>query len=68
MTHQEYMAVKKFAEGLKGCFRSRMKDDSLINTVLKYTNDIIDIHLQLAEIEFEQEAIKMEGYYAKTKV
>jgi len=68
MTHTEYMAVKRFAEGLKGCFNSKMGDSTLLGDILKYVNDAIDLHLQLAEREFNQQTIEEEAYYGKTKI
>jgi len=53
MTHQEYMAIAKFKEGLLDC----LKDD-------RRACEVIDLHFALVVLGFEQEANNMEKYYA----
>jgi len=48
MSHTEYMAVQEFAEGLKGCLKDNRR-----------ACELIDLHLELKRIDFEQEANDM---------
>ena len=67
LSNDEFLAVKKFADDLKGCYLSRKTDiennlknneDTLIEEVslnmLNYVLSTLDIHLKLAEIKFSR--------------
>ena len=60
MNSDQITAVRKFANGLKECLESKKKDDEIMKICLQYFSDLIDIHLQLAELDFQKEAIDME--------
>ena len=68
MTSDEFIKVEKFANGLKECYTSRLKDhvnedDSLnkmIVSTLHYALSVLDLHLNMARIEFEQSAMEQE--------
>ena len=53
---QEYQAIEEFADGLKTCFLhyKRTHDEEFSNIVLNYALEIIDIHLQLAELKVKR--------------
>ena len=50
---EEFNAIKHFSDGLKECFLHYKHNhpDSFSDIVLNYVIQIIDIHLQLAELE-----------------
>ena len=62
LTPEEYSAIKKFAEGLKGCFLKRKKTihDSMAEITLDYVLQIIDLHLQMKELELKKYAYELE--------
>ena len=55
LTNEEYLAVKKFADGLKTCFKAKdlSSGSPISKACFNYVNNIIDLHLQLAELDFE---------------
>jgi len=65
MTHEQIIAVEAFAKGLKDCYNSRKKSckdnsvDKVALLTLTYATDIIDLHLQLAELKFDELAQDM---------
>lgn len=70
MNPSEYCAIEKFATDLKRVLQSRMdkKDDtfSIIKSgVYACCVDIIDIHLDLARLDFEADINKMESEHYK---
>ena len=52
----QYQAIKDFASGLTTCFLhyKNTHNEEFSNIVLNYAINIIDIHLQLAELEVEK--------------
>ena len=50
---QEYQAIEEFADGLTTCFihYKNTHNEEFSNIVLNYVIQIIDIHLQLADLE-----------------
>ena len=66
MTHEEYMAVEKFATDLKTCYEAKIKNiikrDSVVNDAIRitlhYAINIINLHLQLT-------GLKRDGSIAK---
>jgi hypothetical protein len=67
MTPDNFIALEKFAEDLKTCFQAVLKDfpratpmEQLTNNTLNYAIRVIDLHLDLARIELEQEGLELE--------
>ena len=75
MTYLELLKIEKFTNGLTECFENMQKDhigkidsiDQMIVKTLKYAIDTIDIHLNLARIEFERDANQMAADYREDR-
>jgi hypothetical protein len=60
LSYQEFVAVEKFAQDLKGCYEARLKEYAdktdvislAIKATLQYVINILDLHLQFAELNF----------------
>lgn len=62
MTHQEYIAIEKFAHELIDHFEHKALPkipDGESSLTLKYVCKIIEIQLQLAKVKFDLEAEEM---------
>lgn len=61
MDSDKYLAIEKFANGLRECYQNRLKDhtskdnaaDRIMVVALNYALDVLGIHLDLARLEFE---------------
>lgn len=75
MDSNTILELEKFANGLEECFSNMQKDhigkkdtlDQMIVKTLKYAIDTVDIHLNLARIEFEREANQMAADYREDR-
>ena len=56
LSPEQYQAVKEFAQGLKECFIHYKNNhhDKFSDIVLEYAINIINIHLDLAELGVEK--------------
>lgn len=75
MTNLELLKIEKFANGLTECFQNRQKDhlgkedtlDKMLVATLNYALSTIDIHLNLARLEFERDANKEASYHLEDR-
>lgn len=66
LTELEFNAIKKFATGLKGCIVSKskaVKDENVMN-IISYVLSLVDLHLSLAELDFEVYTKNQEKYFS----
>jgi len=62
---ESIIELQKFAEGLKEVFTNfaKNKHDGITTICMDYACKIIDLHLQLKEVEVDQELVDMEKSY-----
>jgi hypothetical protein len=67
--HLEWVAVRRFAEGLQDCFKEKINSthNEGQRSTLHYALSIVRLHLQLAELDFEAFAQKQERYFQGKK-
>ena len=71
LSHQEYIAIEKALTDLRTCYEARLREyenkdnliDKAVTSTLHYAIDIINIHLQLAELKFEKWSNNMAEAY-----
>ena len=70
LSPQEYEAMKEFANGLKECFihYKKLHPDTFSDIVLNYVMNIINIHLDLANLEVGMYLNNMAKEYEKKEV
>jgi len=67
ITNEELIAIESFAQGLKKCFESKNEifKDPIASVILDYAIKVIDIHLDLKRLEFEQYTINQQKILEK---
>ena len=55
LTNDEFVALEKFAKGLKECFENKKRSfpEPIAQEILDYVIKVIDIHLDLKKLEFD---------------
>ena len=66
-THTELIAVETFAQGLIKCFESKKETfhEPIADVILDYAVKVVNIHLDLKRLEFEQYALNQQKTYEK---
>jgi len=69
LNNEAFCEIEKFARELQICFRNYRKNhpDNFSDIVLDYVNKIIDIHVDLARLKFEQGCEEMARAYGEGK-
>ena len=55
LDHNQFIAVDTFAKGLRGCLEKKIEQhtDELFKIGLGYAINILNLHLELAELDFD---------------
>ena len=71
MNNNEYLKIEKFVEGLRKCYSSKLEgvsnEATIVRTTLNYCLEVLDLHLDLARLEFEQDANQMAADYGEDR-
>ena len=67
LDHDQLIAIEEFARGLRECFSNKLNTtkDEMVKITLSYAQQVLDIHLSLAQIKFDRYATNMAVHYGK---